>query len=42
MVAPNTVLGKALDVANCFGPMAAAYEQMLQYLEEGLMSANRL
>ena len=39
---PSTALGKAMDVANRFGPMDAAYEQMLQFLEEGLASADRL
>ena len=39
---PSTALGKAMDVANRFGPMHAAYEQMLQFLEEGLASADHL
>ena len=41
-LAPSIALGKAIDVANHFGPMDAAYEQMLQFLEEGLASADRL
>ena len=41
-LARSTALGRAMDVANHFGPMDAAYEQMLQFLEEGLASADRL
>ena len=41
-LAPSTALGKAMDVASHFGPMDAAYEQMLQFLEEGLASADHL
>ena len=41
-LAPSIALGKAMDVASRFGPMDAAYEQMLWFLEEGLASADHL
>ena len=41
-LAASTALGRAMDVASHFGPIDAAYQQMLQFLEEGLASADRL
>ena len=41
-LAPSTALVKAMDIASCFGPIDAAYEQMLEFLEKGLASADRL
>ena len=42
MLALSPTLGKAMDVASCSGPIAATYEHKLQYLKEGVASADRL